>query len=210
MSNAGVVPLIFALTYFVFIVLVALITRIDPLDNRLLSPSFAPLAMSLFATAGGLRSEAVIRRSLRRRAALGTLLVLVLLGRSTLFGVRYIPNAAASPPPFGYTSDPENPSLLVRWVTDYDPPWKIYTNDPLQLYAVAHVRAKYAPLQGSPESMRRFSDAVAKEEVMLVWFKKSFQPSVGLNRLKKEFDLRTLTTQKDGAAYLVRPLKKPK
>jgi hypothetical protein len=193
------VPLLMGLAYLGLMLIVAALVQFQPLNNRLLAPGLAPLALALFAIASSASG---------RDRSVAVVVGLVLVARSLLFGVQFVPATAAGGPAFGYNSEHWKSSQLALWVLEYKPPWPIFSNHPQVLYAIDHLNARFAPLRGGPESLAKFRASAARGEVILIWFKEEFLPTVSLNVLKKEFELKTLTTQKDGTAYLVKPLKK--
>jgi len=190
----------FFLSYTLFMILSASLSRYQPLDNRLLCPVFIPLLWSI----GGWLMEAI--QAARRRRKLWIALALLLLvcfqygqiteDKETWTDIRY----AGIP---GYTEDQWRHSPIVRYIQQnkalFRPGFGIYSNANDAVWFFTGMKAELLPHNDFPNDVKQFFD---EKHCYVVWFDDGYNPDLaGLDFITRVKKMKLLVRLPDGAIY---------
>lgn len=194
--------LAFPLAYAAFLVAVASLIWLDPLDVRLLSPLlvFGCVLAPLGAHALGQVATRVHRAV--RPPLLGTIAVLglvaVVMG---LMRVERVVRNARTVGPGGFGTAANRASELIGWLREHPFDVPVYSNAP-EHYAYATWRAsKLAPVKRTGEFLAGLPEG--ELPLVLVWASPTREPTLrGVHR-RDDLEVETIAELSDGAVYRI-------
>lgn len=190
----------FFLSYTLFMVISASLSRYQPLDNRLLCPVFIPMLWGI----GGWLMQATQTAGRRKKTAIAASLLFfacfqydqVSEDLSTWTDIRY----AGIP---GYTEDQWRKSATVQYIQKNKSLFRygfgLYSNAHDAIWFFTGMKAELLPHNDFPKDVKQFLD---EKHCYVVWFDDGYNPDlVGLEFITQVKKMRLLAKLEDGAVY---------
>lgn len=201
----------FATYYILCLTAMACVIDFDKVGNRLASPAFVPLLLTLFIVLDHVASGG---RRTRRRIKQAVVLVLCLtwLGGNLYRTYTFVSDTAANGTG-GYATTSWQQSEMVSYLESRPLSGPLYTNGPDVVYLMTGQKALLSPrrsgpsLSGSALGLDAFKDVVDREgSVYLAWFTEIGRPYMYSPKdLSQHFRLLPQGRVKDGTLYLALP-----
>jgi hypothetical protein len=190
----------FFLSYTLFMVLSASLSRYQPLDNRLLCPVFIPLLWGI----GAWLMEAIQAAGRRQKLWIALTLVVfvcfqyeqVAEDKETWTDIRY----AGIP---GYTEDQWQHSPIVRYIQQNKSLFRfgfgLYSNANDAVWFFTGMKSELLPHNDFPRDVQQF---LTEKHCYVVWFNDGYNPDLtGLEFITKVKKMKLLVQLADGAVY---------
>ena len=199
-------PIIFTLTYSLFMILSATYSRFQQLDSRLLSPLFIPLLWTLSFWMAPLVAKL---QGLKKKLAIALCILLLfsfqynqlMTDYETYDGVK----DAGIP---GYTEDPWPSSPLVNFIKKnpgiFLPGYARYSNAGDAVYFFTGLSCELLPQKVFPQEVRTF---YAEDDLYLIWFKEIINPDLlSLEDILQHKKMDIIRRFPDGTIYLCKKI----
>jgi hypothetical protein len=192
---------LFAAIYALTIVVVPLLTRIEPPDDRLVAPAFVPAVVAAIVAldrAGRARSIGAVQRG-------ATLLVaLPLLVACAANGVASVARASRHGAG-GYATRNWQTSALGAALRLEPPRGRLYSNDPSAVYFLAGLSSRMSPARlpyRQSNNSLADPDSEISDGAYLVWFDRGYRPyELSLDELRAAARLTPILVTADGSVY---------
>jgi hypothetical protein len=204
--------LLFTLLYTIFMIYTTSTTALSPIDDRYMSPIFAPLILSLFYLIDRLMYKySVTTGNTLPRAILATSLVIWLI--YPIFATYRSVKAYLEEGAGGFHTAYWAESDLISYLKSSELSGTIYTNEPSAVYALTGRVYNQSPEKFAYESqvltddlLRFQADLQTHGVIYIVWFNTDWWKGwlYDIDDLRSIYDLERIVTRKDGDVYQVR------
>ena len=208
-----IVPfLLFTFLYAVFMIYTTSTTALSPIDDRYMSPIYAPLMLSLFYLLDRLiyqsslkTGNTFVRAIIVASLAIWLIYPLIRTYRTTQ---TYLEDGAG-----GFHTREWVESELIAYLRSSELPGLVYTNEPSAVYALTGQAFQQSPEKLAYESqvptddlVRFQADLQSSGMIYLVWFNTEWWRGwlYDLPDLRNICDLEKIVTRKDGEVYRMR------
>jgi hypothetical protein len=202
----------FIIIYTAFLIISSTTTAYDQIDDRLLSPIYIPLILSLLVLIN------ILVEPFRRRSSTKIVNSIVILGIMLwfVFPIRdtVIYAFQNAPTGWGYSSLGWHESETVQYLLDHktiETKCTFYTNDPWAVYILANLPTTLTPAKtkyNSQEEVRDLSSLKGiwpeETDACLIWFQKIGRPYLfAIDELQTVADMHLFSSFNDGAIYSI-------
>lgn len=203
--------LVYVIFYVTFLVISSTITATDAIDNRLLSPVFVPIALTLLYLTGMLLEP--LKSLLPQKSVEGLLVLLVFLMLISPIKV-FVPSVheylAQGVPGYNDKAWKESETIQSLYAHGIASGDVVYTNQPDALYLLAGINARWSPMNhayNSPDVLQRIDDLRGHwppvGKAYLVWFNRNWDFLFTPQELQTSARLEAIAQLDDGVIYAV-------
>lgn len=198
----GKVMVLWTIVYCSFVAGIALMTRTEAVDERLLSPAYVPFIYVLIhSLENAAASRAPTWFSPRRMGRVYSVVICLWLIYPAAWTLRHVAewNAHGSSP---YDNARWSQSATLQWLTDHDLPQPVFSNHPEAIYVRLNRTAALSPeaMESYPRAIERWGGS---RTAHLIWFDQASEGRAihALSRLAEWFALQPLVRLSDGIIY---------
>lgn len=204
------------LIYLSFLVFISTTSAMDGIGDRLLSPIYVPLIITVFYAVYSIICDLVgnYQGGVYRKAANVSLVALFVLWVVFPIEENILSEARRLSSGVGYTGESWNSSPLIQYLKQnqaYVRRYAVYSNQPDLVYILTGLVTQLSPVKtrfNSPEVVSEISNLEGywpvEGDARLIWFDSNVHPFLfSIEELKKSADFRIVTVFTDGVIYAV-------